>query len=415
MIPWFTGLALAAPFPDLLQPPTGAAGPSPDAAVVVGIEDYGFLPGVPFARRDAMAVRTWLVHGHGISADRVQLLHSANREQLLAAIDAGAAAVEGRGKLIVWFSGHGATSPVDGSMLLVGDDAKPQPDAFTSRSVSVAELSEHIEGDALIVLDACAAGQSRGGAPLLPGTRFAVPSWATTEPGLRVWTAAAPTELAEPYPAAQHGLFTALALGALRGWGDSDGDGSVTLDEAQDYVQRAMLSVGGRQQPTLSGPSMVVGAALETGPVFADLPRLTTLPTTGADDDHNDVPSFIGPYELVPGGVETGDGRRISMGLLLTEYQTESVAKLRRQQSTATAVGAAGVGVAGLATVVGGYVAAFHAINDASGFGTNVSLGTKLAVPGVFVAGGATTAIGGFLTARGKRRAVVDEINAVGQ
>ncbi len=71
--------------------------------------------------------------------------------------------------------------------------------------------------------------------------------------------------------------------------------------------------------------------------------------------------------------------------------------------------------MAGLATVVGGYLAAYHAIYEASGFGTNVSLGTKLAVPGVFVAGGTATAIGGFLTARRKRRAVVDETNAVAQ
>ncbi len=127
MIPLWTSLALAAPFPDLLQPPANRVDASPDAAVVVGMEDYGVLPSAPFARRDAMAVRTWLVHGLGVPADRVQLLQSANRELLLTAIDTGAAAVEGDGKLIVWFSGHGATSPVDGSMLLVGDDASPSP------------------------------------------------------------------------------------------------------------------------------------------------------------------------------------------------------------------------------------------------------------------------------------------------
>jgi len=409
--------ALAAPFPDLLAPPDAppAASRPGDAAVVIGIEDYGFLPDVPYARRDAMAVRTLLVHHMGVPAEHVQLLNAANREQLLAAVDQAAAQVGDGGRLVVWFSGHGATSPLDGSMLLVGDDAKPQPDAFATRSVSVAELSAKLPGDALVVLDACAAGQARDGQALLPGTRFALPSWATAEPTLRVWTAAAPTELAEPYPAAEHGLFTALAVGALRGWGDANGDGQVTLDEAQDYVQRGMLSVGGRQRPTVTGPDLPLAPARETGPSFADLPRLTAMahPTVPkAEPPIEEGPTFVGPFTLAPGGVDTADGRRISTGLLLSEHDSPSVAKLGRQQRTATAVGAGGVAVAGLATVVGGYLAAYHAIYESSGLGTNVSLGTKLAVPAVFVGAGLGAGAGGLVMARSKRRAIVDDINS---
>ena len=45
-----------------------------DAAVVIGIEDYAFLPDVPFAERDAQAVSDLLVYTIGVPADRVRVL-----------------------------------------------------------------------------------------------------------------------------------------------------------------------------------------------------------------------------------------------------------------------------------------------------------------------------------------------------
>ncbi len=72
------GLALAAPFPDLLAP-AGAAAPSGASAVVIGLEDYGFLPDVPFARRDAAAVCTVLTTSLGLDPQRVRTLNSGNR------------------------------------------------------------------------------------------------------------------------------------------------------------------------------------------------------------------------------------------------------------------------------------------------------------------------------------------------
>lgn len=56
---------------------TGAKAPD-DAAVVVGIEDYAFLPDVPFATRDAAVVYDRLLYTVGVASDRVALFDASD-------------------------------------------------------------------------------------------------------------------------------------------------------------------------------------------------------------------------------------------------------------------------------------------------------------------------------------------------
>lgn len=110
MVGWLVAAGLAQ-VPDLLEAgPPGTPAPD-DVAVVIGLEHYGFLPDVPYAHRDALAVRSWLLSSGGLAPERVQLLRSGDRAQILAAIEAADAEVGPRGRLWLWFSGHGATLP----------------------------------------------------------------------------------------------------------------------------------------------------------------------------------------------------------------------------------------------------------------------------------------------------------------
>jgi len=371
-------MALAAP-PNLLVPaPSGAAAPD-DAAVVVGIETYGFLPDVPHAARDAAAVRSLMLDTVGVPAERIHLLTSANREQLLAAVDAASAEVGEAGRLWLWFSGHGATSPVDGSLLLVGDDAKPQPDVFAARSVSMAQLRERLDVPALVVADACAAGRGRDGAELVPGTRFAVPTWVDPDPGaarpeLVVWSAAGPTQLAEPYPAARHGLFTYFAVGALRGWADGAqgaADGQVTLPEAQAFVERALATVGATQRPELhGGDALAVPVAVEAGPDLGRLPPLRGVvggvvggvgPGSASDDEG---PAFFPPFSHEGGGrFADSQGAAMSRAQLFgTVGETLEMAKAERAHDRNTLWMAGGLGLVGVAGVGAGITAMLHSL-----------------------------------------------------
>lgn len=234
-----------------------------DAAVVVGIEDYFALPDVPYAEHDATAVYRYLLRTRGIPADRIRWLPSgANREQILAAVDEVGRKVGRGGTAWLYFAGHGATDPETGDRLLLGVDAQSDPTAFAPRGLRLSEAREALRsggGSAALWIDACYTGAGRDGQPLTTGTRFAVPAYATTPAaGTIEWSAAGPGELANPLHGPQHGAFTYLALGALRGWADGATgdarDGVVTPEEANAYVLSGLGALQlNEQHPQLIG------------------------------------------------------------------------------------------------------------------------------------------------------------------
>ena len=51
-----------------------------------------------------------------------------------------------------------------------------------------------------------------------------------------VFAAASGSQISSSYPEKKHGLFTYFLLKALRGDADEDGDGVVTVEEAEAYI-----------------------------------------------------------------------------------------------------------------------------------------------------------------------------------
>lgn len=263
---------------------TGAQSPA-DAALVIGNEDYAFLPDVPYARADAVAFYQWLVYSRGVPTASAALLDGRASREMIEQAAAGAVKKVGRGgTLWVYFSGHGAASPTDGSRLLLGDDARSEMSGFESRSVRVDALRKMAEDAgirAVFVLDTCYSGTGRNGETLLAGRRIAVPAWALEPPEAQIleWSAAGPDQLSGPITGARHGAFTWFVLGSLRGWADGsvDGqrDGTVTAAEADAYVRQGLSSLGITDQT----PVMVaadpaawqLGRGEEKGPDLAKL------------------------------------------------------------------------------------------------------------------------------------------------
>lgn len=379
-----TGVALAAvPLPDLDDPLRTGRHATADAAVVVGLEDYVFLPDVPYARRDADAVSDYFVSTRGIPIARVTSLSAANREQIVAAVTAAGVSARAGGTVWVYFAGHGVASPTDGRRLLLGDDARQAPEAFEARGVAVDDLDRVAgAGGARVVMmiDACFNGTGRSGEAMVRGTRFAVPDWATTVGAGRLhWSAAGPDQVARPLDAVQHGAFTWLALGAMRGWADGEVDGTrdevVTAAEAQIYLKRSMRSVGlTSQEPMLrtaaaekwvlapyapeEAPDLAAVAALST---TRPVPVATAPRPPGslwdpelmavADLYHVELPLNHGLL-----GFKDASGRRVDRGTYMdlvraTRYGRRSIAH-RTVGIAAATVGwgvAAGFGAAALA------------------------------------------------------------------
>ena len=81
-----------------------------DAAVIVAIEDYAFLPDVQGAVSNAKAWQKYFIDARSVPRDRVLMLLNADgsRAPIENAIDKGMALVESGGTLWFVFIGHGA-------------------------------------------------------------------------------------------------------------------------------------------------------------------------------------------------------------------------------------------------------------------------------------------------------------------
>ena len=261
-----------------------------DAAVLVGIEAYPFLPDVPYAKRDVEAFRQYLLKTRGVPDGQVAVLDSnPTTEKIVKAVSEAVEQVGSGGTLWIYFSGHGAASPVDGRRLLLGVDTQPDPESFEARSVSADDLESMAGGspaeNVVVVVDACYTGVGRDGEELLEGHRFAVPNQAIQahQRVLRL-SATRSNETSVPYDKAEHGLFTYFLVGALRGWADGESDhpkdGQVTLAEIDAYVDRAVRVVGAAQHPTLvygdsfGNWAITTASRLEPGPELTNVPRI---------------------------------------------------------------------------------------------------------------------------------------------
>jgi len=253
--------------------------------VIVGIEHYPYLGvDVPFAHRDAEAFMTFLRYTRGIPRDRIQMLTGGTRNQILKAVKSAAKRVKG-GTLWVYFSGHGAASPKDSGRMLLSDAVRVDLDEFEANAVRVDELQKIGQRSkakrVVLLLDVCYGGVGRNKKELLAGKRFAAPARLLGASKVVTWSATSKNELAGPLWKAQHGAFTYLLLGALRGWADGEISGErdhkVSLEEATAYVERSLRVIEIRDQR----PKLVTKAKDWRNWVLAEGSKLQPPPELG--------------------------------------------------------------------------------------------------------------------------------------
>ena len=265
-------------WPDLAAPAAMAPDGAKDAAVVIAIEKYYAIPAVPGAVRNATDWYSWLVDSRKVPVDRVAMLRNeqASREEILARATAAAKTVQPGGTLWVLFIGHGAPSKDGKEGVLVGADAQQTPDSLYARSVRQSELTAAIGPGvaSVVVIDACFSGRATGGQPIAAGLQPLLVVKSVPMAGTMLLTAGQSNEFAGPLPGVDRPAFSYLVLGALRGWGDADGNGTVTAKEAVDYARKALmvLPTGRAQTPQLVGDQplqSLARSATERGPNLA--------------------------------------------------------------------------------------------------------------------------------------------------
>ena len=274
-------------WPDLTRPPSAQGGGGGDAALLVGIEDYWQLPDILGAEQNVRDWYRYLTTTREVSPSRITLLPNdeATVEEIRRFAAKRTEQVRSGGTMWFVFVGHGAPSQDGSDGILIGADAKRSATSVYSRSLTRTELMDILgqgrQERTVVVLDACFSGQSTGGEELVEDLQAYVPSAAVSpRADATVLSAGLSNQFAGPLPGAGRPAFSYLVLGALRGWGDRDGDGAVTAQEAVDYAGEALdaLVKDRSQTPELSGVGgrSVLSRGTERGPDLADLALATS-------------------------------------------------------------------------------------------------------------------------------------------
>lgn len=258
--------AAAAEWPDVSTPiHTQQRAPS-DSAVVIGNAQYANLSRpLPSAERDARTMAEALRASRGIPAERVDELINAGVAEMEHALERAGRSTGADGVVWVYFAGHGAAHPLSGDRMLLADETRVSRTAevFSRYGLTLArarELASAGGAQVIFLVDACYTGLDRDGQDVTGGSRFVGTASALSTARTIQWTAASDNEWATQLDGTNHGAFTYLLLGALRGWADGvlgeRPDGVVTLAEAQAYMRRSMLQIGMHRQT----PELLTGA-----------------------------------------------------------------------------------------------------------------------------------------------------------
>jgi hypothetical protein len=249
-------------WPDVSTSTSVQAEGSKDAAIIVAIEDYVFLPDVTGATRNGNDWYQFLTEQRRVPVEKVQYLKgsAATAEAIARKAATAAADVEPGGTLWFVFIGHGAPAKDGTDGVLVGADATQTAEGLYARSIPQrwleGELAKGRAAHKVMVVDACFSGRTGGGQAVVEGLQPVITTRMTAPSLVTVASAGASDEFADPLPGDARPAFSYLFLGALRGWGDSNGDGVVTLREAGAYARKALniLPIGRTQTPGIAGP-----------------------------------------------------------------------------------------------------------------------------------------------------------------
>jgi hypothetical protein len=238
--------ALLAPVVARAEPPPPVpAGPHPHTyAIVVGSNEGGAgQQPLHYAEDDAQRMARVLREiGHFDAADVKVLLHPSPAGIVAALDDLGAKVRAGvlggeQAEVVFYYSGHARASAIN----LAGEELP-----LTTLRERLTALPATLT---IVVLDACQSGafaRVKGAEPAADFTYNSVTR--LQQKGLAIMASSSPQELSQESDELKGSYFTHHLVTALRGAGDADGDGKVSLDEAYRYAYRRTLASTARTQ-----------------------------------------------------------------------------------------------------------------------------------------------------------------------
>ena len=346
-------------------------------ALLIGINDYRFLPDLRGAGNDLGGMRDLLVDGFGFDAANIRILRdeAANRSGILDAFDALLASTNPSTTVVVYFTGHGSqladASPIDevdglDESIVPHDSGRdPHPnwdisdDTLDAFLRALSKRSRRV----IAIIDACHSGTVTRGltarsiaADHRPRPQFPLRPWmlsprrpdgdgftSATAPYIAL-VASRSRELAyeRDFDGRPFGVFTWYLVRALRR--AQAADEPVTYRDVMDVVRRQVRRAVRRQHPSAAGApidSVVLGAEYRPVEPYAEAePREGRRIVIGVGRVHGAV---VGRrYEVYPPMTKTFVPGRGKMARLTTVGATRSTAMLIRPTAR-IAVGARAV------------------------------------------------------------------------
>lgn len=241
-----------------------------DFAVIIGNKSYIHkdIPTVRTAVNDMVAFKKYAREQLGVPASNIMEETNISMSRFAAlfgsednhqgTVFSRLKGLERKGRVYVYYSGHGVVSLKDGRSRILPADADPQLYSLTGFSLDLLyqNISKAPATERFVVIEACFSGQSAGGTLFANASAGFVPVILDGQPPLNVnvFTATSDGEVASWDESTGHSLFTKYYLLAQTGLGDKDRDGEVSPRELRLYVEQNVRKEALRQHQRNQNP-----------------------------------------------------------------------------------------------------------------------------------------------------------------
>lgn len=230
-------------------------------ALIIGNQNYRFVPNVPYAIHDARVFSDYCRKTLGIPSANIHTTEDATKQMILEEeLEDWLAMIPDREdkQLIVYYAGHGVpdVKEKNKAYILPTDVRGTNPRRGIALDALYSRLGELAFNNTIVFIDACFSGLNRDNEGVTEGTRAVevVAEEATLDNGsLIVLSAAQGNETAMAFPEKGHGLFTYYLLKELQ-----DTYGNVSFGDLSDRViervshQAQLMKVSKTQTPSIN-------------------------------------------------------------------------------------------------------------------------------------------------------------------
>lgn len=231
--------------------------------LIIANENYQDVENVKYALNDGRIFKEYCEKTLGIPTSNIRIKEDATLNNIISGVDwlkSICEASNGKGKCIVYYSGHGIPDEsTQSSYILPVDGTGKNIRTGYSLNELYTSLGELPVESATMFIDACFSGANRGNNMLLSARGVAIKAKPEAPKGkLVVFSAAQSDETAFPYEDAKHGMFTYFLLRKLK-----ETKGNCSLSELGDYLKENVTRTSILENDKPQTPAISVSPLME--------------------------------------------------------------------------------------------------------------------------------------------------------